>query len=163
MQTISLAHNNFVSGRVLSRLSHYLPALANLSLQGNKLSTWKDIDYISGRKGKLSQLRELILLDNPLRNTEYGRDSERYKRSVNLDLSPIISLILSTAKSRVVFLHLKCWTWNLSPRLRLMSPTPPPHTRHLRVPRRQPSLLTWENHSSQEWTGDCLAASSCGM
>ncbi|EPT05658.1 hypothetical protein FOMPIDRAFT_1034303 [Fomitopsis schrenkii] len=97
VQTISLAHNNLVSGRVLSRLSHYLPNLANLSLQGNRLSLWKDLDYISGRKGRLSQLRELILLDNPLRNNEYGKDRERYKSEVArrfpalemLDMEPI--------------------------------------------------------------------------
>ena len=101
MQTISLAHNNFVSGRLLSRLSHYLPTLANLSLQGNKFSAWKDLDHISGRKGKLSQLKELILLDNPLRNIEYGKDSERYKRPVNsFHSSPCIAYYLCSQVAR---------------------------------------------------------------
>ena len=81
MQTISLAYNNIMSGRVLSRLPHYLPNLVNLSLQGNKLATWRDLEYISGRKGKLSQLRELILLENPIRNIEYENNrADRYKR-----------------------------------------------------------------------------------
>lgn len=98
VQTISLAYNNFVSGKVLSRLPHYLPNLVNLSLQGNKLAVWRDLDYISGRKGRLPQLRELILLDNPLRNAEYEKDNgERYKSEVArrlpslemLDMEPI--------------------------------------------------------------------------
>ena len=96
-----MAHNNFVSGRLLSRLSHYLPTLANLSLQGNKFSAWKDLDHISGRKGKLSQLKELILLDNPLRNIEYGKDSERYKRPVNsFHSSPCIAYYLCSQVAR---------------------------------------------------------------
>ncbi|KZT73128.1 NTF2-like protein [Daedalea quercina L-15889] len=98
VQTISLAYNNIMSGRALSRLSHYLPNLANLSLQGNKLMTWRDLEYISGRKGKLSQLRELILLENPIRNMEYEHNrGDRYKSEVArrlpslemLDMEPI--------------------------------------------------------------------------
>ncbi|KAH9928646.1 uncharacterized protein B0H18DRAFT_999876 [Fomitopsis serialis] len=98
VQTISLAYNNLVSGKVLMRLPHYLPNLVNLSLQGNKLGVWKDLDYISSRKARLPQLRELILLDNPLRNAQYEKDNgERYKSEVArrlpslemLDMEPI--------------------------------------------------------------------------
>lgn len=83
VKTISLADNNISNGQILQTLSHYLPAVANLSLQNNKLRTWKDIDYISGRKGKLTDLRELVLLGNPVRELEAqsGR-LEQYKRSV---------------------------------------------------------------------------------
>jgi nuclear RNA export factor len=68
---------------MLSTLSHYLPHLANLSLQNNNLRTWRDIDYISGRKGKLEHLRELVLIGNPVRELEFqnGR-GEKYKRLV---------------------------------------------------------------------------------
>jgi nuclear RNA export factor len=81
VQTLSLANNSISSGQLLSTLAHYLPKLANLSLQNNNLKVWRDIDFISGRKGKLEHLRELILLGNPLREQEIqnGR-GDKYKR-----------------------------------------------------------------------------------
>jgi hypothetical protein len=41
------------------------------------------MDYISGRRGKLTQLRELVLIGNPLREVEFqqGR-GDKYKRCV---------------------------------------------------------------------------------
>lgn len=92
VQTISLANNNIGSGQMLSTLSHYLPHLANLSLQNNNLRTWRDVDYISGRKGKLEHLRELVLIGNPVRELEFqnGRGdkykSEMARRFVSLTL-----------------------------------------------------------------------------
>lgn len=81
VRTLSLAYNGLPSGFHLSSLPHYLPRLENLSLQGNQLANWRDIDYVSGRKSKLENLRELILLDNPVRELEFtnGR-ADRYKR-----------------------------------------------------------------------------------
>ena len=81
VQTISLANNKLSNGQTIAHLSHYLPNLANLSLQNNNLRLWKDLEYLSGRKGKLKQLRELVLLGNPLREEEYqnGR-GEKYRR-----------------------------------------------------------------------------------
>lgn len=66
---------------MLSTLSHYLPKLANLSLQNNDLKTFRDIDYISGRKGKMEHLRELVLIGNPVRELEFknGR-GDKYRR-----------------------------------------------------------------------------------
>ena len=65
----------------MSTIYHYLPKLANLSLEGNSLKAWKDLDYISGRKGKLEFLRELILTGNPIRELEYQNNRvEKYKR-----------------------------------------------------------------------------------
>ena len=64
-------------------LPHYLPKLANLSLEGNNLSVWKDLDIISGRKGKMEHLRELILKGNPIRELEYQNNRvEKFKRFV---------------------------------------------------------------------------------
>lgn len=83
IQTISLAHNSIQTGLLLSTLSHYLPRLANLSLEGNQLKMWKDLDYIAGKKGKLEHLRELILKGNPIRELEYQNNrAEKYKRYV---------------------------------------------------------------------------------
>ncbi|KAG8213436.1 hypothetical protein J3R82DRAFT_11949 [Butyriboletus roseoflavus] len=80
IQTISLANNKIASGQVLSTLAHYVPKLANLSLQNNDLKVWRDVDYLSGRKGKLEHLRELIMIGNPLRELElkHGR-RDKYK------------------------------------------------------------------------------------
>ena len=83
VQTLSLAGNN-MTGVHLTFLSRYLPRLANLSLQKNNIRAWKDLDYISTRRDKLVHLRELILLDNPIRDLEFknGR-GDRYKRLVD--------------------------------------------------------------------------------
>ena len=83
METISLAHNNFTSGRILTTLPHYLPKLKNLSLEDNKLAGWKEVEYISGKRGRLEALRELILIGNPIRELEYQNNrTQWYKRSV---------------------------------------------------------------------------------
>jgi nuclear RNA export factor len=81
VQTISLANNNLSNGHTIAHLSHYLPNLANLSLQNNKLRSWRDIEFISGKRGKLTQLRELVTLGNPFREHEFqnGR-GDKYRR-----------------------------------------------------------------------------------
>ncbi|EPQ54024.1 NTF2-like protein [Gloeophyllum trabeum ATCC 11539] len=83
VKTISLANNNISSGQLLSSLSHYLPKLANLSLENNNLQTWRDLDFISTRKGRLEHLQELILTGNPVRELEYknGR-GDKYKGEI---------------------------------------------------------------------------------
>jgi nuclear RNA export factor len=73
VQSLSLANNAISSGSTISALSRYLPNIANLSLQDNKLERHRDLDYVSGRKSssfKLQHLRELILTGNPLRENE---------------------------------------------------------------------------------------------
>ncbi|KAI6155073.1 hypothetical protein BKA82DRAFT_996758 [Pisolithus tinctorius] len=92
-QTISLANNNIGSGQLLSTLAHHLPKLANLSLQNNDLKVWRDMDHISGRKGKLEHLRELILLGNPLRELEIknGR-GDKYKSEVTRRFPSLVML-----------------------------------------------------------------------
>ncbi|KAH7884498.1 hypothetical protein F5I97DRAFT_1812991 [Phlebopus sp. FC_14] len=93
IQTISLANNNIGSGQMLSTLAHYLPQLANLSLQNNNLRVWRDIDYISGKRGKLEHLRELILLGNPLREIEVknGR-ADNYKSAIARRFTSLVML-----------------------------------------------------------------------
>ena len=81
IETISLAHNGLTSGRMMSTMSHYLPWLKNLSLEGNEFRGWKEVDYISGKRGRLEQLRELILIGNPVRELEYKNNrAALYKR-----------------------------------------------------------------------------------
>ncbi len=85
MQTLSLARNN-LTGQHLLYLTRYLPKLANLSLQDNNLRVWKDLDYISARRDRLLHLRELIIIGNPVRETEYqhGR-GEKFRMFVILN------------------------------------------------------------------------------
>lgn len=71
VQTLSLANNNISNGLIISTISHYLPKIANLSLEGNALRGWKDIDAIVGKRSRLEHLRELILTGNPVRDLEY--------------------------------------------------------------------------------------------
>ena len=74
VRTISLANNNLQSTHVITTIAHYLPNLANLSLENNNLRMWKDLDSISqlsDKKDKLLKLRELILIGNPIRDLEY--------------------------------------------------------------------------------------------
>lgn len=77
-------------------LAHYVPNLRNLSLQGNKVRTWRDLEYLGGKGKKLSALRELIFMDNPLRDQEMkaGRH-EQYKRSVAVHLARYIELTMA--------------------------------------------------------------------
>lgn len=74
VRTISLANNNLQTTHVITAIAHYLPNLANLSLENNNLRMLKDLDSISqlsDKKDKLLKLRELILIGNPIREIEY--------------------------------------------------------------------------------------------
>jgi nuclear RNA export factor len=55
---------------MLQALPQYLPKLSNLSLQGNNLKLWKELDVIAKGRKRLDHLRELVLLDNPVREGE---------------------------------------------------------------------------------------------
>ncbi|TFK35547.1 hypothetical protein BDQ12DRAFT_725837 [Crucibulum laeve] len=89
VQTLSLAHNN-LNGVQLTYLSKYLPRLANLSLEGNNIRQWKDLEFISARQNKMVHLRELILTGNPIRELEYkhGR-GESYKQEMSRRLTSL--------------------------------------------------------------------------
>ncbi|KAJ7760723.1 hypothetical protein DFH07DRAFT_430072 [Mycena maculata] len=82
VETLSLA-NNGLSGMHLTYIDKYLPRVANLSLQNNNIRLWRDLDCISSRREKLLNLRELVLMGNPLREQEYQTgNAERYKREL---------------------------------------------------------------------------------
>lgn len=73
VRTLSLANNNIPNGGIIAAVGRYLPNIANLSLQGNKLERVRDLDIITGRKGsssRLTSLKELILIGNPCRENE---------------------------------------------------------------------------------------------
>lgn len=116
VQTISLAHNGIQTGALLSTLSHYLPRLANLSLEGNHLKMWRDLDHIAGKKGKLEHLRELILKGNPIRELEYQNNrAEKYKSEVArrfpslemLDQEAIVKISFDVPQASTSTVHVK--------------------------------------------------------
>jgi nuclear RNA export factor len=81
--TISLANNKLRNGHCLVSLHRYLPKLANLSLANNNLREYKDLDYISAKRGKLLHLRELLLLGNPVRENHVKNSTvERYRHDI---------------------------------------------------------------------------------
>ncbi|KAI0067186.1 NTF2-like protein [Artomyces pyxidatus] len=86
VRTVSLANNGLHSTHPIASIAHYLPNLANLSLENNNLRVWKDIDSLSqltDKKDKLGKLRELILLGNPIRDLEYQNNrSDSYKNNI---------------------------------------------------------------------------------
>lgn len=89
VKTLSLANNRLV-GDHLQYLAKYLPKLENLSLQGNNIRQWKDLDFISGRREKLSHIRELVLLDNPIRDQEYSHGrADGYKHQITRRFSSL--------------------------------------------------------------------------
>ncbi|PSR72948.1 hypothetical protein PHLCEN_2v11185 [Hermanssonia centrifuga] len=103
VQTISLAHNNIGNGVMLTTMAHYLPKLANLSLEGNKLKMWRDLDYISGRKGKLEHLRELILKGNPIRELEYQNNRAHKYKSELARRFPSLEMLDQEAIVKIAF------------------------------------------------------------
>ncbi|KAJ7056667.1 hypothetical protein C8F01DRAFT_1211342 [Mycena amicta] len=106
VETVSLANNGLI-GQHLTYLDKYLPRIVNLSLQNNNLRGWKDLDAISGRRGKLLKLRELVLLGNPVRENEYQTGNvERFKREALrrfltlelLDQEPVTKIAFDVAQ-----------------------------------------------------------------
>ncbi|KAI0072752.1 NTF2-like protein [Panus rudis PR-1116 ss-1] len=102
-QTISLAHNNISNGALLQMLSHYVPRLANLSLEGNQIKTWRDLDYISGRRNKLEHLRELILIGNPVRELEYKNNRGDKFRSEMARRFPTLEILDREPITKIAF------------------------------------------------------------
>ncbi|KAG7089928.1 hypothetical protein E1B28_011560 [Marasmius oreades] len=82
VQSLDLSNSKFGGGD-LALLGHYLPQLANLSLHNNQLRSYRDLDSLAGKKGKLMLLRELILTGNPIREEEVTKGKgEHFTREV---------------------------------------------------------------------------------
>ncbi|KAF9144412.1 nuclear mRNA export, poly(A)+RNA binding protein [Mortierella sp. GBA39] len=102
--TISLASNKLRSMQPISSITQFFPKLLNLSLKNNDITYMKDLEYISGPK-KLTNLRELILLDNPIRDRaiEKNKDDFSYRSDITkmfpslqvLDQMPVTSSKIS--------------------------------------------------------------------
>ncbi|KAI0635688.1 NTF2-like protein [Trametes polyzona] len=129
VETVSLAHNGLANGRILVSLAHYLPRLANLSLEGNNIGNWKEIDYVSGKRGKLDQLRELVLVGNPMRELEYKNNRVQQYKSQIARRFPSLEILDGEPVARVGFdapssstsaptrhhTMLQSFAWNMEP------------------------------------------------
>ncbi|KAF8501233.1 hypothetical protein BU17DRAFT_78428 [Hysterangium stoloniferum] len=103
VQSLSLANNELTSTNTIHSLHHYLPGVRNLSLANNKIWLWKELDYISARKGKCLHLKELVLNGNPMREHEMtSAKMERYKSEV-LRRFPTLELLDSEVVTKITF------------------------------------------------------------
>ncbi|KAI1797343.1 NTF2-like protein [Ganoderma leucocontextum] len=75
----------------------------NLSLEGNAFRGWKELDYISGKRGRLEQLRELILVGNPIRELEYQNNRAAGYKSEVARRFPSLEILDGEAVTRVGF------------------------------------------------------------
>ncbi|KAF8469511.1 hypothetical protein BDZ91DRAFT_792309 [Kalaharituber pfeilii] len=82
--SVSLAYNNLKDIRVVSSLAATFPELKNLSLEGNLIPSWKDLD---NWRHKFRKLEQLILSGNPIVATEGYKDEamRRYPMLQMLD------------------------------------------------------------------------------
>ncbi|KAK3837420.1 MAG: hypothetical protein J3R72DRAFT_370980 [Linnemannia gamsii] len=104
IKTISLASNRLRSMQPISAITQFFPKLQNLSLQDNYITILKDLEYVSGPK-KLTELRELILLGNPIRDLaiDKSKDDFSYRSDITklfpsltmLDQKPVASTKIS--------------------------------------------------------------------
>ncbi|KAF9967744.1 nuclear mRNA export, poly(A)+RNA binding protein [Mortierella alpina] len=74
IHTISFASNGLRSVKPIEALSEYFPYLLNLSLRCNEIASNKDLEGISGNR--LPHLKELVLLDNPIRERDVTKNND---------------------------------------------------------------------------------------
>lgn len=81
--TISFAKNHLKNVQPISTLAQYLPNVQNISFQGNLIKEYANLEALSGT-GKLKNLKELLLADNPLRESEIKQrgDDRAYIRNI---------------------------------------------------------------------------------
>ncbi|KAF8935066.1 nuclear mRNA export, poly(A)+RNA binding protein [Haplosporangium bisporale] len=83
--TISFASNGLRSLAPISSVAQFFPNILNLSFKGNEIRSYRDLENLSGTK-KLPNLREIIFLDNPLRDRDIAKhkDDISYRRYFKL-------------------------------------------------------------------------------
>ncbi|CAE6480696.1 unnamed protein product [Rhizoctonia solani] len=104
-ESISFANNSFTNLHSLRMLPTFLPQLKNISFQNNEIRMWKDLEAIIPNEQKhrdaVSSIREIILMGNPVHNTELAKGdltayrSEVVRRFPNLDMldqEPIVKI-----------------------------------------------------------------------
>ncbi|KAF9391186.1 nuclear mRNA export, poly(A)+RNA binding protein [Podila verticillata] len=73
--TISFASNGLRSLAPISSVAQFFPNILNLSFKGNEIRSYRDLENLSGAK-KLPNLREIIFLDNPLRDRDIAKHKD---------------------------------------------------------------------------------------
>ncbi|PWN51483.1 NTF2-like protein [Violaceomyces palustris] len=91
--TISLANNDFRSLGPVYSLPTFFPDLQNLSLEGNELKWVKDLDSFASKSRKLSSLKELLLLRNPVHDNAVAAGNEESYRKEVLSRFSTLSLL----------------------------------------------------------------------
>ncbi|KAK9709232.1 nuclear mRNA export, poly(A)+RNA binding protein, variant 2 [Basidiobolus ranarum] len=83
VQSVSLASNRIRNLSPLTTMSHFLPHIQNISLKDNSIHQYRDLDSLSGST-KLKELKELVLLGNPLRDNEVKKsgDDSSYRSEI---------------------------------------------------------------------------------
>ncbi|ORX90331.1 hypothetical protein K493DRAFT_318067 [Basidiobolus meristosporus CBS 931.73] len=83
VQSLSLASNKLRNLSPLTTISHFLPHIQNISLKDNSIQQYRDLDSLSGNT-KLKELKELVLLGNPLRDNEVKKsgDDSSYRSEI---------------------------------------------------------------------------------
>ncbi|KAF9580804.1 nuclear mRNA export, poly(A)+RNA binding protein, partial [Lunasporangiospora selenospora] len=91
--TISFNSNSLRSLQPISSVAQFFPNIQNLSFKNNEIRDYKDLEYLSGNK-KLPNLRELILLENPLRDRILSKEKDDISyRSMVTKLFPSIQML----------------------------------------------------------------------
>ncbi|KAF9574510.1 nuclear mRNA export, poly(A)+RNA binding protein [Mortierella alpina] len=102
IHTISFASNALRSVRPIEALSEYFPYLLNLSLRCNEIANSKDLEGLSGNR--LPNLKELVLLDNPIRERDVSKNNDDISyRSEIAKLFPSIQMLDLAPVSRIMF------------------------------------------------------------
>ncbi|KAL0073753.1 hypothetical protein F4703DRAFT_1745759 [Phycomyces blakesleeanus] len=83
INALSLADNKLVDVRQISTLTQFLPTLKKLSFKDNQIKTYEAIKPLSG-SGKLEQLEELLLVGNPLRESELKQRGNLRSYMINM-------------------------------------------------------------------------------
>lgn len=110
VETISFANNRISSLEFFSTLPERVPRVVNLSFQNNNLNSYKDLEHLGA--SSLSNLRELVLLDNPIREKELGKTGDPifYASMIKkifptitiLDMEPVQNVDLNINPSKTI-------------------------------------------------------------
>jgi nuclear RNA export factor len=85
-------------------VARFFPNVQNLSFKGNLIAEYGDLDTLSGAK-KLPMLRELILLDNPIRDKDIAKNKDdiEYRSRVTKQFPTILVLDQTPVGPKISF------------------------------------------------------------
>ncbi|KAF9514955.1 hypothetical protein BS47DRAFT_1484802 [Hydnum rufescens UP504] len=90
----------------LSYIQHYLPHLANLSLENNQIKTMRDLDGLTSNKSSksaVSEIKELVLKGNPIYQQAAARgDLDKYRSEISRRF-PMLEMLDQEPVARIGF------------------------------------------------------------